>query len=140
MQGALPPTTLEFEGDDGIIGDPGMLTTEARLTESMVVGKAKKDDMASRAIEAIIEWEEKKTEEGARAALAATGRLLAGDPLNIDGMHLMGVALHFLKRCVPREMLLHATIAACKTTDFLSTSENHDRFAVVFLFRRSVSY
>lgn len=127
MQGALPPTPLEFESDGDTIDDPKMLTTEAWLMESMVVGKAKKGDMASRVVDSIIDWEEKKTEEGARAALAACGRLLAGDPLNIDGMHLMGIALHFLKRCVPREMLSRATIAARKTTDFLLTSENHDR-------------
>lgn len=140
MQGALPPTPLEFEGDGDTIDDPGMLPTEAWITESMVVGKAKKDDMASRAIKTIIGWEEKQTEEGARAALAATGRLLAGDPLNIDGMHLMGVALHFLKRCVPRKMLSRTTKAARMTTDFSSITESHDRLALVFQFRRNVSY
>lgn len=55
-------------------------------------------DMVLRATEAAVRWAETRTSEGAEASLAATARLLAADPLNIDGIHLKGVALHLLGR------------------------------------------
>lgn len=45
-----------------------------------------------------MKWEEGRTREGAETALAATDRLLAGDPLSVEAMHLKGLALHLLGR------------------------------------------
>lgn len=62
------------------------------------LGKVAKKGMTLRATSTIVEWEEGGTKEGLEAALVATGRLIAGDPLSIEGLHLRGVALHLLGR------------------------------------------
>ena len=106
-QGVLPPIRLEFESDGGI-EDANSPATEAQPKENVLAGEVARkttNDMIRRATQTIMAWEEERTEAGAEAALAATGRLLAEDPLSIDGMHLMGVALHFLNRRVKRESL-----------------------------------
>lgn len=51
-----------------------------------------------RATESIAEMIEQKTQEAEEAALAASRRLLAADPLSIDALQLKGLALHFLGR------------------------------------------
>lgn len=108
-QGALPPLRLEFDdgdatppspagrrsttavssGNAGKTGEPGRQTAAAAVAAR---------DMTARAVEAAAAWEEAGTPEGAAAALTATGRLLAGNPLSVEALHLRGVALHLLKR------------------------------------------
>lgn len=56
------------------------------------------EEMFARGVEAAAVWEEAATLEGAEAALTITGRLLAGDPLSVEALHLRGVALHMLGR------------------------------------------
>lgn len=100
-QGALPPLQLPFDENDaplpngssrgapwngGINGEGDqIITTAAR-------------GMAARAVEAAMVWLETGTTEGAEDALTATGRLLAGNPLSAQALHMRGVALHFLGR------------------------------------------
>lgn len=52
--------------------------------------------MAARTIGEALTWVEMQTVEGAEAALTATGRLLAWDPLCIEALHIMAVALYLL--------------------------------------------
>ncbi|CAM9888575.1 unnamed protein product, partial [Ectocarpus sp. 4 AP-2014] len=99
-QGALPPLRLPFdENDDSLpsgssrgapwnrgINDAGdQMTTAAK-------------GMVARAVEAAMVWVETGTTEGFEDALTATGRLLAGNPLSAQALHMRGVALHFLGR------------------------------------------
>lgn len=99
-QGALPPLRLPFdENDDSLpsgssrgapwnrgINDAGdQMTTAAK-------------GMVARAVEATMVWVETGTTEGVEDALTATGRLLAGNPLSAQALHMRGVALHFLGR------------------------------------------
>lgn len=93
----MPPFQLDFDDDthanygDTRHGDDAINVNSAK-TEGGV------NKLVSRSMEAVVKWEEERTTGGAVAALAAAGRLLAGDPLSIKAMHLKGVALHMLGR------------------------------------------
>lgn len=111
-QGALPPLLLEFDDGDAapssVAGDRattiaiplgnGRETGEQKQQAPTAAAAATTKDMAARAVEAAVVWEEMRTPEGAEAALTATGRLLAGNQLSIEALHLRGVALHLLGR------------------------------------------
>lgn len=58
------------------------------------------NEMTSRAVEEAVAWEETGTQQGAQAALAVTGRVLAENPLSVEALHLKGVALDLLGRWV----------------------------------------
>lgn len=60
-------------------------------------------DMVLRAIDAVVGWADGGTGERAEAALVGATRILAGNSLSVEGMHLKGVALHFLERCGVRK-------------------------------------
>ena len=61
-------------------------------------GQTKANEMISRAAEEALAWAEMRTQEGAEATLAVTGRLLAENPLSVEALQLRGVALHLLGR------------------------------------------
>lgn len=92
-QGSLPPLDLEFRG----------YTRDSREDKSAVEGGdggSRTTGVFQRATEAVLEWEQGGTREGAEAALAATARMIAGVPLSVDAWHLRGLALHLLGRWV----------------------------------------
>lgn len=92
-QGSLPPVNLDFQGytrDDN---------REKKLAlEDGDDGGSKTKGLYERTVEAVLAWEKGGTRGGAEAALAATARLIAGDPLNVDALSFRGIALHLLDR------------------------------------------
>ncbi|CAM9809280.1 unnamed protein product, partial [Ectocarpus fasciculatus] len=99
-QGALPPLQLTFDENDASLprgssrGAPwnGGINDAGDQITTAVKG------MVARAVEAAMVWVETGTTEGVEDALTATGRLLAGNPLSAQALHMRGVALHFLGR------------------------------------------
>ncbi|CAM9221466.1 unnamed protein product [Discosporangium mesarthrocarpum] len=54
--------------------------------------------METQAIAWIVAMEQEGGEDNAKMALAASGRVVAGNPLGADGLHLQGLAMHLLGR------------------------------------------
>ena len=96
-QNALPPLPLEFD-DNHDKHDETRDGDDLARERTVQTSGGPPNQLVSRSMEAVVKWEEGRTREGAEAALAATGRLLAGDSLSIEAMHLKGVALHMLGR------------------------------------------
>lgn len=110
-QSALPPLKLGFDDDQSaavpprrvsravgrvLSNGPDMAGISDAGSGASAVTPA--ENMFARGVEAAAAWEEAGTWEGAEAALTTTGRLLAGDPLSVEALHLRGVALHMLGR------------------------------------------
>ncbi|CAM9108296.1 unnamed protein product, partial [Scytosiphon promiscuus] len=129
-QSALPPLKLGFDDRSAVVAPPrvrravtGVLSKGPQTAASGEAGDQSDaitaaEHMFARGVEAAAVWEETGTREGAEAALTATGRLLAGNPLSVDALHLQGVALHMLGRLTEAAVVM-------ETAALLATSMKH---------------
>lgn len=108
-QRELPPLQLELEEPSAyyrIAGDTsrarsqdsGKVGTGGGQTTAAAADAGGANEMVSRAVVEALAWGKKGTQQGAEAALAVTGRLLAENPLSVEALQLRGVALHLLGR------------------------------------------
>lgn len=98
----MPPLQLDLE-EPNVESRIGGGTSRERSEDAGRVEEGRQttaaaNDMVLRAVEEAAAWEETGTQQGAEAALAVTGRLLAENPLSVEALHLRGVALHLLGR------------------------------------------
>eukprot|EP00752_Nemacystus_decipiens_P009479 g8475.t1 len=100
-QGELRPLQLKLDeprADPRIGGGTSKSPSEDSGQVGRGGGHTMVNGMVSRAAEEGLTWAETRTQEGAEAALAVSGRLLAENPLSVEALHLRGVALHLLGR------------------------------------------
>lgn len=100
-QGPLPRLQLELDDHQALAGDYPLRVLLGNAQYSVEEINQAVDtisDVGARALKDALSWENMRTEDGAEAAYVATGRVLAGNPLSVEAIHLRGVALYLLGR------------------------------------------